>query len=146
MDATASLEVPAAVPVADRLADHRAPRRNRGGFDAQGGPSRPGQFPSTTLLRRTRYSVVMGRFFSRESAETGQFGQLGRFSGSLPESAAGRPGTAGGASNSSSSCSATLNLPGDDIEARAPSVPFDGRQVDGPCHKTGIHGHCLIMA
>ena len=61
VDATTSLVVVAVGVVADRLADHRAPRRNGGGFDAQGGPSVPGGFRGcwdTTLLPRSRYSAV----------------------------------------------------------------------------------------
>ena len=77
----------AAALTPDRPPHHRTPRRNRGGLGAQGCPrlARPDSGgPRTTLLPRTRYSAVMGRF-SRRSVETGQFGQNCRVSGWRPD-------------------------------------------------------------
>ena len=75
MDAATALVVPAVIEVADRLADHRAQRRNGG---APSVPSVPGGFrgPDTTLRLRSRYSAVMSGFFAavrRNRAESARF-------------------------------------------------------------------------
>ena len=140
--AASPLVVVAVGVVADRLAYHRAPRRNGGGFDAQGRPSRPGGFRGcwdTTLLPRSRYSAVMSDVFWDGSAEIGPIGQNRRFSGSAAEQSAARPGAAGGSSRRppealSPGCGTGVPVMGDDTDGQRPARQYQEGHRGTPGH------------